>query len=142
MDTGSHVAPFLDRTEGSLTSIMGDGAYDQEGITSSIGSRHADAAIIVPPRSTAVPSDTAETASTQRDHHFRTIAEHGRMAWQATSGYIRRARAEAAMARFKRVFGDELRSHADGRRAAEVEVAVHVLNRMLDLGSLKFVRIA
>ncbi len=35
---------------------------------------------IVPPRSTAVPSETAETAPTQRDRHLHSIAEHGRAA--------------------------------------------------------------
>ena len=64
------------------------------------------------------------------------------MAWQATSGYTKWARAETAMSRFKRVIGDGLHSHADERRATEVEVAVHVLNRMLDMGRLDSVRIA
>ena len=44
-------------------------------------------------------------------HHLRgRYPEHGRMAWQVTSGYTRRARAETAIARFKRVIGDGLRS--------------------------------
>ncbi len=80
-------------------------------------------------------------ARTQRDCHLRAIAEHSRMAWQAASGYSRRARAETAMSRFKRMIGDALRSHADERRATEVEVAVHVLNRMTDLGRPDSVRI-
>ena len=141
-DDGSQVGPLLDRIEEPLASFTGDGAYDQEGVTASIGSRHPDAAIIVPPRSTAVPSEAAEIAPTQRDRHLRAIAEHGRMAWQAASGYTRRARAETAMSRLERVIGDGLRSHADERRATEVEVAVHVLNRMLDLGRPNSVRIA
>jgi hypothetical protein len=33
--------------------------------------------------------------------------------------------------RWKQVIGDRLRAHTDERRATEVEVAVHVLNRML-----------
>ena len=142
VDDGSQVGPLLDRIEEPLASFTGDGASDQEGVTASIGSRHPDAAIIVPPRSTAMPSDMAETAPTQRDRHLRAIAEHGRMTWQAASGYTRRARAETAIARFKRVIGDGLRSHADDRRATEVEVAVHVLHRMIDLGRLNSVRIA
>ncbi len=128
VDYGSQIGPLLDHIEEPLASFTGDGAYDGEGVTASIGSRHPDAAIIVPPRSCAVPSDTAGTAPTQRDCHLRAIAEHGRMAWQAASGYSRRARAETAMSRFKRVIGDALRSHADERRATEVEVAVHILN--------------
>ena len=115
---------------------------DQEGVTASVGSHHPDAAIVVPPRLTAVPSDTAETAPTQRDRHLRAIAEHGRMAWQVASGQARRAGAETAMSRFKRMIGDGLRSHADDRRATEMEAAVHVLNRMLDLGRPNSVRIA
>jgi hypothetical protein len=35
-----------------------------------------------------------------------------------------------------------LRSRTDQRRATEVEVAVHVLNRMLELGRPESVRIA
>ncbi len=45
------------------------------------------------------------------------------------------------MSRFKQVIGDGLRSHTDERRAAEVEVAVHALNRMLKLGRPNSVRI-
>ena len=90
----------------------------------------------------AVPSDTAETAPTQRDRHLQHIAEHGRMAWQRASGYTTRARAEAAISRFKQVIGDALRSRTDDRRATEVDVAVHVLNRMMELGRPNYVRTA
>jgi hypothetical protein len=69
------------------------------------------------------------------------ITERGRMAWQKASGYNSRARAEAAIERYKRVIGDGLRSRADPRRATEMGVAVHVLNRMLDLGCPNYVRI-
>ncbi len=97
---------------------------------------------VVPPRATAVPSNTAETAPTQRDGHLRHIAEHGRMAWQNASGYNKRARVEATMNRWKQVIGDELRAHADERRATEVAVAVHAFNRMPELGRPSYVRIA
>ena len=84
----------------------------------------------------------AETAPTRRDRHLRCIAEHGRMGWQKRSGYNKRARAEAAIGRWKQVIGDGLCSHTDERRATEVEVAVHALNRMLELGRAESVRIA
>ena len=89
-----------------------------------------------------MPSETAETAPTQRDRHLQAIAEHGRAAWQKASGYTKRSRAEAAMSRFKQVIGDGLRSRTDRRRATEVEVAVHALNRMLELGRPLSVRTA
>jgi len=65
----------------------------------------------VPPRTTAVPSDTAESEPTQRDCHLQLIAEHGRMAWQKASGYTKRARVEATMGRWKQVIGNGLRAY-------------------------------
>jgi Integrase core domain len=106
------------------------------------GKRHPDADVIVPPRSTAVPSDMADCAPTQRDRHLQSMAEHGRMGWQKQSGYTRRALVEAAISRLKRVIGDALRSRTARRRATEVAIAVHALNRMLELGRPKSVRIA
>ena len=64
------------------------------------------------------------------------------MGWQKASGYNRRARIEATMGRVKGVIGDGLRARTDQRRATEVEVAVHALNRMLELGRPISVRIA
>jgi hypothetical protein len=57
--------------------------------------------VIVPPRSTAVSSLSAETNPTQRDRHLQTIAKRGRMGWQKAAGYNQRAKAEAAMSRYK-----------------------------------------
>ena len=98
--------------------------------------------MIVPPRITAVLSATADTAPTQRDQHLDCIARKGRAGWQKASGYTRRAKVEAAIGRWKQVIGDGLRSRRDERRATDVSVAVHVLNRMLELGRPSYVRTA
>ena len=139
---GAQVSPLLDQVAGPVVSFTGDGAYDQDGVYASVAARHPAAEVVVPPRATAVPSATAETAPTQRDRHLQYIAEHGRMGWQRASGYTKRARAEAAIGRWKQVIGDRLRAHTDERRATEVDVAGHVLNRMLDLGCPNYVRIS
>jgi hypothetical protein len=89
-----------------------------------------------------VPGETAETEPTQRDQHLRFIAEHGRRKWQQASGYTRRAQVEAAVARWEHVIGDGLRSRTDKGRETGVDVAIHVLNRMLQLGCPSSVRIA
>ena len=140
-DDGAQVGPMLDQVAGPVASVTGDGAYDQDSVYASVAQRHPEAAIIIPPCSTAVPSKMAEREPTQRDHHVQVIAAHGRMAWQKVSGYNRRARAETAVGRWKRVIGDGLRSHTDERRTTEVEVAVQVLNRMLELGRPTYVRL-
>ena len=141
VDDASQTGPLLDQVAGPVASFTGDGAYDQDGVYAGVAERHPAAAVIVPPRSTAVPSETAATAPTRRDRHLQCIAERGRMGWQKASGYTKRARAEASIARFKRVIGEGLRSHTDERRATEVEVAVHALNRMLEFGRPNHVRI-
>ena len=141
-DDASQVGPLLDQVEDPVASFTADGAYDQESVYADVAERHPGADVVVPPRSTAVPSATAETAPTQRDRHLQLIAEKGRMGWQKASGYTARARAEATIGRFKRVIGDGLRSRTDERRATEMDVAVQVLNRMLELGRPNYVRIA
>jgi hypothetical protein len=142
VDDGSQVGPLLDQATGPVVSFTGDGAYDRTDVYGAVIERHPEAWVIVPPRSSAVPSETAETAPTQRDQHLQLIAEHGRMGWQKASGYNRRALAEATIGRFKRVIGDGLRSRTDQRQATEMNVAVAVLNRMLEFGRPKSVRIA
>jgi hypothetical protein len=141
-DDGSRVGPLLDQVEGMVASFTGDGAYDRADVYDAVAERHPEAAVIVPPRRDAVPSDAAETAPTRRDLHLRSIAERGRMGWQKASGYNRRALAEAAVSRYKRVIGDALRARTDGRQAAEVAIAVHALDRMLELGRPESVRVA
>jgi hypothetical protein len=49
------VGPLLDQIMGPVVSVTGDGAYDQDGVYTSVAQRHPEAAAIVPPRPTAVP---------------------------------------------------------------------------------------
>src|SRR5690349_13240489 len=93
-DDGSQVGPLLDQVDGPVASFTGDGAYDRDDVYAEVAARHPEAAVVVPPRANAVPSETAETAPTQRDVHLRCIAERGRMGWQRASGYGWRALVE------------------------------------------------
>ena len=77
VDDAAQVGPLLDQVTDSLSSVTADGAYDQDGVYADVADRHPDAAVIVPPRCTAVLSDKA--APTQRDRHLQCIAEKGRM---------------------------------------------------------------
>jgi hypothetical protein len=141
-DDGSQVGPLLERIDGSVASLTGDGAYDRDDVYAEVTARHPDAAVIAPPRANAVPSGTVETAPTQRDAHLQCIAERGRIGWQRASGYNWRALVEADISRWKRVIGDGLRSQTDGRQATEVAIAAKALNHMLELGRPEYIRIA
>jgi Transposase DDE domain len=131
IDDGSQVGPLLDQIAGPVASFTGDGAYDTTDVYAVVAAHHAGAAVIVPPRSTAVASETSKTDPTPRDRHLTCIAERGCIGWQKASGYNKRSRVEATIGRFKQVIGNGLLSQTDTRQNTEVAVAIHVLNRSL-----------
>ncbi len=71
--------------------MTADGAYDGQVVYDAVAERHPEAVVIIPPRITSVAD---EMTATQRDKHLTTIAEHGRMSWQRSSGYNRRSLVE------------------------------------------------
>src|SRR3954471_608061 len=64
-DDAAQVGPVLDQVEDPVASVTADGAYDQESVYADVAERHPEAAIIVPPRATAVASQTATSAPTR-----------------------------------------------------------------------------
>jgi hypothetical protein len=142
VDDGAELGVLLDQVEAPLATLTADGAYDQDNVYATVAEHSPEAAVVVPPRSTAVLSATAETDPTQRDRHIQAIAGQGRMGWQKTSGYNARAGAEGTMNRYKRIIGDTLRFHGRPSQEVETRIAVTVLNRMLDLGRPDSVRAA
>ena len=142
LDVAVQVGALPDQVTPPVVFFIGDGAFDRDDVYDEVAERHPDAAVIVPPRSSGVLSETAATAPTQRDRHLQFIAERGRMAWQKASGHNWRAPVETDISRYKRVIGDALRSRTDARRATEVGIAIRALNRMLTLGRPESVGIA
>ena len=140
IDDATMIGALLGQIADPLASFTADGDYDQDRVYQAVTDHHhPDAAVIVPPRATAVPSASAETTPTQRDRHLRIIGERGRMAWQKASGYNLRAKVEASIGRYKRVIGDALRSRTD---ETEVAIAAAALNRTLAFGRPSYVRVA
>lgn len=125
-DDGLQLGPLLDQVEGPVASFTADGAHDRDDVYTEVTTRHLDAYVIVPPRSSAIPSAMAQTAPTQRDRQLQHSAGRGRMGWQRTSGYNFRSLVESDTSRRKRVIGDGLRSQTDGRQNTEVDVAADV----------------
>jgi hypothetical protein len=64
VDDCAEVGPLLDQVTGPMAPFTANGDYDREGVATAMAERHSATAIIVPPRSTAVPSETAETEPT------------------------------------------------------------------------------
>src|SRR3954469_12852254 len=81
------VGPLLDQITSPIASVMADGAYDGEPVYRAVAERQSDppGAVVIPPRASAVPSPTADTAPSQRDQHIRMIQDKGRLGWQRRS---------------------------------------------------------
>jgi transposase len=122
---------LLDQIGADVASITADGAYDGQVVYDAIAERYPKAVVVIPPRITAVAS---ETTATQRDKHLTTIAEHGRMSWQRSSGYNRRSLVETAMFRDKTVIGRRLHARTLSNQRTEAKVGCNVLNQMTGLG--------
>jgi hypothetical protein len=70
----------LDRIPEEISRVFADEAYDGEPVYRAVAGHSLDAAVIIPPRATAVPSDTAEVAPTQHDRHL-DLAPPDRTRW-------------------------------------------------------------
>jgi hypothetical protein len=103
----SEVPQLLDQIDADVASMTADGAFDGEPVYNAFAERHPDAAVIIPPRVTAVASGMT---SAQRDVHIATIAKHGCVGWQRRSGYIQRSLIETAIFRYKTIVGQRLRA--------------------------------
>ena len=82
IDDAARSGALLDQLTDPIASFTADGAYDQDRGYETVAARQRDAAVMVPPRSTAVPSACAKTAPTPRHRHIQDIAERGRMGGQ------------------------------------------------------------
>jgi hypothetical protein len=127
----SELPGLLDQVDAGIVSLTADGAYDGEVVYDAVANRHPDAEIIIPPRATAVPN---ETATTQRNRHITTIEKHGRMGWQRRSGYNRRSLVETAVYWFKTIIGRRLQARTLATQRTEAKIGCNVLNRMTSIG--------
>jgi hypothetical protein len=134
----SEMPGLLDQIDAEVASITADGEYDAEAVYDAVAERHPEAAVIIPPRTTAVPN---ESTTTQRDRHVAEIEKHGRMNWQRRSVYNRRSLAETAMYRYKTVVGRRLRARTLPNQRTEAKIGCNVLSRMTTLGMPSTVRI-
>ncbi|HYH36971.1 MAG TPA: IS5 family transposase [Azospirillum sp.] len=130
----SLVGPLLDQIVRPIGTLLTDGAYDGEPVYRAVTVHSPDAEVIIPPRASAVPSDTAGSTPSQRDRHIQMINERGRLGWQRTVQYGRRSLGEVAMMRYKQLIGRSLRARSLPTQKAEAAVGCKVMNIMTNLG--------
>ena len=130
------VGPLLDQIPGSLASVTADGAYDAEPVYRAVAERQPQppAAVIIPPRATAVLSATTNIAPSLRDRHIQLRQEKGRRGWEKAVSYGKRSLVETAMFRYKVLIGPTLRARKFEAQQVEARMACAVINRMTQLG--------
>ncbi|MDW5317152.1 IS5 family transposase [Rhizobium sp. PL01] len=140
-DTGdaSQLEPLLDQIDDEIDQLTADGAYDGTPTYEAVLRHSPGAKIVIPPRSNAVERPCAQ-ASCQRDDHIAAMQADGRLKWQASTGYGKRALVETAMGRYKGVIGPRLRARSFRAQQTEAVIGVAILNRMLACGRPKSVR--
>jgi len=138
-DDPSQVGPLLDQIDDPIVQVTADSAYDGAPTYQTIAAHGDEIEVVIPPRSTAVPSGEPGPP-TQRDRHLAMIAEQGRLAWQAKTGYGQRSLVETTMGRYKALIGPRLRARGFTAQQTEAAVGVAVLNRMLAAGRPDSVR--
>jgi hypothetical protein len=135
----SQMPALLDQIGAEVASMTADGAYDGEVVYDVVAERHPEAAVLIPPRATAVPNES--TTTTQRDRHIAETEELGRMGWQRRSGCNRPSLVETAMYRYKTVVGRRLHAWTLPNQRTEAKIRCNVLNRMTTPGMPATVRI-
>jgi transposase len=138
VDDVSEVPHLPDQIDADVASMAADGAYDGEAVYDAVAERYPGAAVIIPPRVTAIAGGTT---ATQRDLHVATIAKHGRMGWQRRSGYNRRSLIETAMFRYKTIIGRRPHARTLTNQRTEAKIGCNVINRMTTLGMPVSVRV-
>jgi IS5 family transposase len=138
---GAELEGLLARTDAPIAALCADKAYDSFDCHAAILAR--DAQPVIPPRKGAAirPPPKRKDAPPTRGAAVARIAEVGRDAWKAETGYHRRSLAETAMLRYKTLIGPSLRSRAFDRQKVEAAVAVRCLNRLTALGMPPSLRI-
>jgi hypothetical protein len=134
VDDPSQVGPLLDQIDDPIGQITADGAYDGAPTYQTIAAHRDGIEVVIPPRSTAVPSGEPGPP-TQRDRHLAMIADQGRLAWQTATDYGQRSLVETTMGRYKLLIGPRLRARGFAAQQTEAAIGVAVLNRMLAAGS-------
>mgnify|MGYP001260131058 CR=1 FL=1 len=140
-DVGNPTAlpELLDQIDGDVSRFMADGAYDGAPTSDLLVKLcGVDVEIIILPAKTAVLSAEAAVNPTLRDQRISAIRTGGRMAWQVSSGYNQRSRAETQMGRWKMVIGPKLKARSFPNQRTEAKISTHILNKMNELSLVRF----
>lgn len=119
----SQLEPLLDQINEEIGQFTADGAYDGYPTYDAVLRHSAGAKVVIPPRSNSVERPSAQSCC-QRDDHIASMQIDGRLKWQTSTGYGKRALAETSMGRYKGVIGQRLRARSFLAQQTEAAIGV------------------
>jgi IS5 family transposase len=128
---------IIEHVAGPLDRVTADGAYDTHEVYDAAAAR--EAAVVIPPISSAREDERTWPRSPERDATVRRIKAIGRREWKRESGYHRQGTVENAFFRWKSVLGPALRSRDERAREVEAGLGCNLLHKMLELARLRSV---
>ena len=130
-DDAAQAAALRRQCDGTLASVIADGACDRDPVCQAAAVRQPGSPIeaIIPPRADAVLSTADLDQQSPRDRYIQLLAERGHIGWQRATKYGRRNHAETIMSRFGHLIEPKLHARSWPGQQGEVALAVQVLNR-------------
>ena len=121
---------LIEQTFGRITAVIGDGAYHDKSVRTTI-KRQGGKALIPPPKHAI-----CRGVDPDRDRAVLEIRGLGgdkiaKSIWGKLTGYSRRALVETTFSRYKKIFGDRLFSKTRGRQIVENRLKCVLLNKMI-----------
>ncbi len=132
-DDAAQAPALLRQCEGTLASVIADGAYNRDPVYQAAAARQPGSPpeVVIPPRADAVLGTADPDQQTPRDRHVQLMADRGRIGWQRATGHGRHNHTETTMGPYKHLIRPKLRARNRSAQHGEVALAVQVLNRMI-----------
>lgn len=134
------VKPLVTTIAYPIAKLGADGAYDQVKVYDALELGHITP--LIPPRSNAViwTDEAGNDLLHTRNQALMQIKAVGLAEWKRQSGYHRRSKAETAMFRWKKTFGERLSTRLLANQQTEAQIKASCLNRFTKLGMPKAVK--
>lgn len=141
MDDADMVKPLLEKINGKVKKLGGDGAYDKTKVYDLLEKKQIKP--LIPPRKNARIKQHGNCRSPDkpRDRAIRYIRVHGRKKWKRIHHYHKRSMAENTMFRYKTIIGDKLQSRKFENQYNEVLLSCKILNKMTKCGMPQSVKV-
>jgi hypothetical protein len=140
---GKVLPELLNKIEGNIGAILGDGAYDAASCYDAAMKRGAK--MVVPPRENAktqFAQALSSPAIKERNKNIISVYRYGKDVWKKKMNYHKRSLVENAFFRLKTIFGGNLASRKFENQQIEAVIKCQILNRMSAIGMPKSYAVA